>query len=125
MKKFKVIKSLIIGLMLSTTLSAVAETTDLSLASSVSCVSEGLGSFYIAGLYSTPFINFSTRKYIEVKSKNKDALVFKYRDFQTNEYRLYFNNSVAHEDGNGRVYKKRSGFFVNGHIESPIECLLE
>lgn len=118
-------KKLVVGLMLLTSLSAVAETTDLRLAKNISCQSSGLGSFFLSSLDSNPTITSATKKYITVTSKRKNSINFSYRDYAGYNFKIILDKVVVHEDESNHLYRKLSGVFVNGDIKSPIECVVE
>lgn len=118
-------KTILLGLALMTSFSVFAETVDLRQATSISCQSEGLGSFYLANLDSKPVIVSATTKNIKITTLSKNSIGFSYRDFKGYNFKLVFNKVVPHEDGSGHIYKKLSGVFVNGDIESAVECIAE
>ncbi|MBK9323897.1 MAG: hypothetical protein IPM97_13310 [Bdellovibrionaceae bacterium] len=118
-------KKLIFGLTFVMSLSAVAETTDLRLAKSISCQSNGLGNFYLANLDSNPTIVSSTTKFIKITSKQKNSINFSYRDYAGYNFKIVLDKVVTHEDESRHLYKKLSGVLVNGDIESSIECVVE
>jgi|GEM_PF-1270201 len=118
-------KALIIGLTLLTSFSVLAETLDLRTATTISCQSEGLGSFHLANLQSKAVIIAATSKNIKITERTKNSIGFTYKDFKGYNFKMVFDKIVQHEDGSGNLYIKLSGAFVNGDIESPIECVAE
>jgi hypothetical protein len=118
-------KTLIIGLTLFTSISTFAETVDLRFANSISCQSDGLGSFYLTNLQSNPIIVSSTTKNIKLTGRTKNSISFSYSDYKGYNFKMIFNKIVKHEDESGYLYNKLSGVFVNGDTQNAIECLAE
>jgi hypothetical protein len=118
-------KALIIGLTLFTSISTFAETVDLRSANSISCQSDGLGSFYLANLQSNPIIVSSTAKNIKLTGRAKNSINFSYSDYKGYNFKMIFNKIVKHEDESGHLYNKLSGVFVNGDTQTAIECFAE
>ena len=118
-------KALIIGLTLFTSMSTYAETVDLRLANTISCQSDGLGSFYLTNLQSNPIIVSSTTKNIKLTTRAKNAISFSYSDYKGYNFKIIFNKIIRHEDESGQLYNKLSGVFVNGDTQTAIECVAE
>lgn len=102
-----------------------AGTIDIREADSISCQSESLGRFYLTNLKSRPVIISATTKNIVITAKKKNSIAFSYRDFKGYNFQLVLSKTVAHEDGSGHQYDAVAGTFINGDIESQVECVID
>lgn len=104
---------------------ATSSKLDLTKAENIMCRSNALGNFYLANLKSNPHYFASTKKAIVVEKTTKSTLTFRYRDYEGYRFKLVLKSSVEHEDVDGSRYVAFRGNFVNGDIESSIECLID
>lgn len=110
-----------------TTLSASAfagrnSTPDLRNAVALSCKSAGLGYFNLINLDGDAAYVSSRKNPIVITKQTDDTLGFKYRDQSGYKFKLVFSKVVNHEDVSQKSYQTLAGVFVNGDIETEIEC---
>lgn len=95
---------------------------DLSKTNNLMCRSHAIGNFYLTNLNSKNALYFRNSKLaITVEKRTKKTLTFSYRDHEGYRFTLKLNRTVEHEE---KEYV-HEGVFINGDIESPIECIVE
>lgn len=101
---------------------SAGSTIDLSKIDNLMCRSRAIGGFYLAGLNSKNPLYFGKSKVvINVEKRTKKTLTFSYRDHEGYRFTIKLNKTVEHDE---KEYA-HEGVFINGDIESPIECIGE
>ncbi|MCM2349645.1 MAG: hypothetical protein NDI69_06460 [Bacteriovoracaceae bacterium] len=101
---------------------SAGSTIDLSKINNLMCRSRAIGGFYLAGLNSkNPLYFGQSKSVITVEKRTKNTLTFKYRDHEGYRFTVKLNKTVEHDEKES----VHEGVFINGDIESPIECIAE